>query len=185
MNKTSAIWPLLKAFDGVDEKYRTFIKEIELESDRGAGLYGSSYLEKELGLLLSKTLILGHDKEVNLVIEKGAFGSFDNKIKMAFLLGLITNEAKEALYVIKNIRNRFAHDDGHRDFTSPEVIHEIKKLKVYATDFDFVEDITGNKIAFRYAYTEAVFILIMSFRLRAQQIKQPDEFKESTASVGY
>jgi len=51
----------------------------------------------------------------------GILGTFYSKIEMAFVLGVISNEAKDDLHIIREIRNAFSHSPLKMDFEIREV----------------------------------------------------------------
>jgi DNA-binding MltR family transcriptional regulator len=70
--------------------------------------------------------------EAKLFRPSGPLGSFSVKIDLAFLLGMIGPEARDDLVILKDIRNRFAHDLNVKDFLS-------RAIKDKAANFTLLE----------------------------------------------
>jgi hypothetical protein len=86
-------------------------KELERASDRAVGVLAGSIVEAHLTSAIRAKV---HDPEGKIWPQRahpsGPFGPFAVKIDFAYLLGLISDEARADLIVLKDIRNRFAHD---------------------------------------------------------------------------
>lgn len=78
------------------------------ESDRGCVLVAASFLEQELGSLLSAFFVEG-DEAKQLLRVDGPLGSFSSRIDASLALGLISRDVGRQLHLIRKIRNEFAH----------------------------------------------------------------------------
>ena len=96
--------------------------------DRAIVLIGGSYLDIVLEHILL-AFFPEIDKEViRLVQYDQPLGSFGNKVRMAYCLGLIEKIVKDDLKLIGKIRNRFTHD-LYASFEDQDIISWCKELK--------------------------------------------------------
>lgn len=78
--------------------------------DRAIVIIGGSFLDIVLNHILLAFFPEG-DTEVNRMMQfDQPLGSFGNKVRLAYCLGLIEKVVKDDLKLIGKIRNRFAHD---------------------------------------------------------------------------
>lgn len=108
------------------------------ESDRGAVLVASAFIEEALEHLLRqiftvKSCNTSNDKfpmHLNRLLKPGIdapLGSFSARITTAFVLGTIDVDYLNALEALRNLRNSYAHrkPDGTRPKLTTEAIKEI------------------------------------------------------------
>lgn len=95
------------AFLGMPKKVTELVKN---ESDRGAILILSAYLEEILGLLLQSICVTEKHGQKLLEFNSPA-GDFNSKRVLCTALGLISDDEDKALKIIQNIRNKAAHFD--------------------------------------------------------------------------
>lgn len=86
-----------------------FLDGLNSESDRGAVLISSSYLEDRLGELIRRFLVEGSDGKALIDDFNGPFGTFSARIKGSHALGIIADAERDRLDTIRRIRNEFAH----------------------------------------------------------------------------
>ena len=87
----------------------------ESESDRGAVLILSAYLEELLGCLIASSCI--SEAAADDILEfRGPAGGFDLKVRLCFALGIIHESERKGLDAIRKIRNAAAHFDRKRGF---------------------------------------------------------------------
>jgi len=89
------------------------------ETDRAAAVLAASFLEKQLEDCLK--LFLVDDRSIEELFNGyGPLSSFSAKISIAFALGLISDDMKRDLTLMRKIRNHFAHHPSEISFgTSP------------------------------------------------------------------
>lgn len=143
-------------------------QEIERSSDRACAIIAGSLVETCVDTLL-KRVVTDENIWKARSNSSGAFGSFAVKIDLARLMGLITPLAHKDLVIIKDVRNRFAHDYEITDFDTPAIAAKIKNLRLLeyyvvalppqppadATEDQLVEWMNGNAAA-RMAREERV-----------------------------
>ncbi|MFA7415226.1 MAG: hypothetical protein WC048_12135 [Rhizobium sp.] len=97
-------------------------EQVEFDSDRAAGIVAGSIAEKRLEQALRSRLRTDQRNIAqNLFRPSGALGPFSVKIDLAYLNGLLSDEAYKDLLNLKNIRNDFAHDLDLDTFDVPTV----------------------------------------------------------------
>jgi DNA-binding MltR family transcriptional regulator len=104
-----------------------FFEQLENESDRAAAVLGVASLDYFLEQMLRKRL---HEQTKSTMYDfNGPLGDLSGKIEIAFAIGLIDAEARDALHILRAIRNDFAHDPDHRlSFHSPSVSDRLRSL---------------------------------------------------------
>jgi DNA-binding MltR family transcriptional regulator len=114
----------------------------ELDSDRGVAIIATAIVENRLTDLLKAAM--KHDEETfkELFRPGGALGDFGNKIKLAYLLGLIHEDVQRDLSRVAKIRNAFAHRVSIKSFDDQSIkdsVQNLNALKLWAAALDKVE----------------------------------------------
>ncbi len=100
---------------------RTLVAEcVELikESDRGVILVGAAMLDVRLERAILARLRDDEKVACELFGPDRPLGSFGAKIKLAYLLGLLTDEERRELDLVRRVRNRAAHETGEAGFAT-------------------------------------------------------------------
>lgn len=97
------------------------------ESDRGCALLAVSYLENELKDAIKAKLV--DDKQACKYIFDTTLSTFNSKINIAYLLGIISSKQKENIITLKHIRNKFAHSYKKIEFNTQAIVELCDKLK--------------------------------------------------------
>jgi len=104
-------------------------EQIEFDSDRAAGIVAGSITERRLEHALRSRLRTDMPViAVNLFRPSGALGPFSIKIDVAYLMGILSDDAYKDLTNLKNIRNDFAHDLELDSFDTPSVRDRCKNF---------------------------------------------------------
>jgi len=128
-----------------DESVRTGIQALEAElaraSDRAAAVLAGSLVETRLTTFLRHRV--NYDKKIwdKLTHSSAPLGTFSVKIDIAFLFGFISRLAHDDLVIVKEIRNRFAHDLELRDFGSQSIrdkCFNLRLVETYVVDHEAV-----------------------------------------------
>ena len=92
-----------------DEELKA-VQGLQHDSDRAAAIVCASLVETHLERAL--TSILKNNPEVasQLFRSSGPLGSFSAKIRLAYLMSLISDSFYRDLSTMKDVRNRFAHE---------------------------------------------------------------------------
>ncbi|MFC2173854.1 MltR family transcriptional regulator [Acidobacteriota bacterium] len=94
--------------------------EFHESSDRIVAIVGAAYLDSMLETLFRAAFIDDPDDVDNLLQPDAPLGSNGSRIRLAYCMGLITQDMRDDLKLIARIRNKFAHDFTVKRFdTSP------------------------------------------------------------------
>jgi len=95
---------------GVDE-FEAFYKEFASESDRASAVLGAAKIDDILMRILNSRLVPPVDtKSDELLAANGPLGTMSARIDMVYRLGLISEDFRRSLHLIRKIRNTFAHN---------------------------------------------------------------------------
>lgn len=118
-----------KEMDAIDELYY-------LASDRAVGIVVASIVEIHLTDLIKSALLpnpISYDGESvdrRMFQSSGPLGAFSAKIKLSYLMGLVSEEAYRDLENMRWIRNRFAHYIDVGSFTVQEIADRCMNFKM-------------------------------------------------------
>lgn len=129
--------------DSLQEELQTQFKEylefkylLKTESDRGAALFASSYIDYLLEKIL-RIKMIGNKKHLDsLFTFNGALGTFSSRIAICYSMGIIPKSYYEEINTLRKIRNIFGHSPEKLDFESEKIESLIKKLKFLPENFD-------------------------------------------------
>jgi DNA-binding MltR family transcriptional regulator len=109
------------------EQITALLDELKKQTDRGVAIIASAVLEEIVALMILHRLVdLGSERRDAMFAKPGApLSNFSAKIEMAFALGLIPNQTRLALHLIRDVRNKFAHRIESLTFDDPEVANMI------------------------------------------------------------
>ncbi len=101
----------LKRYFDLQEALIEFARLFRDESnDRALAIVGATFLDTQLEHLV-RSFLVDDQKEVDRLLSYDQpLGSFGNRIRMAYCLGLISRMIMDDLRLVAKIRNRFAHD---------------------------------------------------------------------------
>lgn len=147
------------------EQWKEWMVEFQAESDRACAVLGAAFLDEHVRALL-EAFMVDDPKPVRTLLEHGPLRSFAARVKMAYALGFLAPSEIHDLNLIRNIRNKFAHDLHGAAFASPGVASLCQKLKhcdVVGPDFRPF-DIRGR-------FTLSVVLLAQRIALRRLGIR--------------
>jgi pimeloyl-ACP methyl ester carboxylesterase len=108
------------------------------ESDRACGVLGAALLDAKLELLFRRRL--GPNGE-RLLGKSAPLGSFSSRIRLAYALGWISDDAHADLDTVRDIRNDFAHDfDLDLGFESSSIADRCRNLRCSQAFLDGHDD---------------------------------------------
>jgi hypothetical protein len=127
---------LIKDFEEVSKQtqerslpeYVKFLKPLLTEGERSAVILGAERINVGLELLLKKILRPVEKKKDPLFQSDAAFGTFSRKIQVIYRLGLIDDDFRSALDLIRDLRNAFAHAVNVESLEQPEYRDRVKQL---------------------------------------------------------
>jgi hypothetical protein len=97
------------------------LNEIERQEDRGAAVIGGAFLEDYLVDALKQRLLKDQAVINDFFGGMGPLATFNAKIEMAYLLGLIGKQSRQKMHSIRRIRNEFAHNLRPLSFEAPRI----------------------------------------------------------------
>lgn len=115
----------------LDSSQQAIVDEIEKQTDRGAALVASSFLENRLEQAIKARLWPNPDPAILGKLFNGAaapLGSFSAKIDLGHLLELYPHAVHWLLHRIRDIRNDFAHEENPISFDTPTVSDRCKLI---------------------------------------------------------
>ena len=105
----------------INAEYRQVHADLEAENDRSAAILGAAYLNDLLERLLSRSLVDGSTTSAR---------DFHGRIDAALGLGLIPTLIAEDLHIVRQIRNKFAHEWKARTLAEAEAQSLVSKLNL-------------------------------------------------------
>src|SRR2546422_4319839 len=107
-------------FEGADEDFHAFLTEFQQETDRAAAALAGAYLDSLLEQLLLARFVdqTGYARRT---VEFGPLGSFAARIAVCYAFGLITKSERADLDMVRDVRNRFAHELHGLNFDDDEI----------------------------------------------------------------
>jgi DNA-binding MltR family transcriptional regulator len=115
---------------GVYDHELPAMQDLKKASDRAVAIIAGSLVEARVRTALEETFHRNASIENEMFRSSGPLGSFSAKIKLAFLVGIISKEAYKELETLKDIRNRFAHYLDIKDFKSERICVWCNNLKL-------------------------------------------------------
>src|SRR5580704_5308213 len=105
------------------EQITAFLDELKTQTDRGVAVIAAAALDEILQMvLLARFIELGSERKDMIFSKIGApLSGLSAKIELAYAVGTISNEARLALHLIRDVRNKFAHRLESTSFDHPEV----------------------------------------------------------------
>ena len=122
------------------QQWSGFFDELQSESDRGATILAAVWIENLLELKFKKLFVKSNSKaRLKLFDLNGPFDSFSSKILAAYRLGWIDSDIYHDINLVREIRNKFAHELHGINLESPEFRERVDKFKIgyrYFHDWD-------------------------------------------------
>jgi DNA-binding MltR family transcriptional regulator len=86
------------------------IKEIETSTDRAAAIVAAAFVEDHLTTALQRRFHQDDEIINELFRGTGPLAPYSTKIKLSYLMGMISKQTATDLHYIRKIRNEFAHN---------------------------------------------------------------------------
>ena len=122
------------------QEWSGFFDELKSESERGAAILASVWIESLLERKLRIQFAKGNSETRRKLFDlNGPFSAFSSKTLVAHALGWIDSEVFHDINLVRKIRNVFAHELHGTDFDYPKVSRLIDKFTVperYYHDWD-------------------------------------------------
>jgi len=126
--------------------------------ERSCIIVGSTFIEEYLERAIKKVLHGSQDKDDLLGINKPV-GTFYAKILLAWRMGLVDDEFKSGLEIVRNLRNDFAHNiDTNIDLQSYR--DRILALSKFAEDHQFYKTAKTAYENLRSGYRKSLYATV-------------------------
>ncbi|HUF38993.1 MAG TPA: hypothetical protein VMN57_10750 [Anaerolineales bacterium] len=99
----------------------SYVKDIHGKSDRAVAIVGAAVLNAHLEQLLTAFFVDDPAELAALTGNDRPLGNFGNRIRTAYLAGLISKEEHEDLWAINRIDEAFTRDMGETSFTDTPI----------------------------------------------------------------
>jgi DNA-binding MltR family transcriptional regulator len=115
------------------EEEAAAVAEIEDASDRAAAIVMASLVDARLTNALQA--VMADSKKIirGLFRPSGPLGSFSSKIDLAYVIGVISDDAHSDLHTMKDVRNLFAHQLKATTFSDPRISAMCQKFRLIET----------------------------------------------------
>jgi hypothetical protein len=143
-----------------------FLDEFNKETDRGAALTATAYLDERLNDILTSFFVDAKEVQELLYGFNAPLGTFSAKITSAYALGLIQPNEYEELNIIRKVRNEFGHSWQGVSFKSGKVSDLCALLPWLGPEE--LEAQSGARERFNFA----VAILLIDLLWRARIVKK-------------
>jgi hypothetical protein len=117
------------SIDELHERVIHVFDAVKNNEDMVCAVTVTSFVDGALGALLSGFLVDCETAEKILDARRGALGSLQARIDVAYSLGLLTKPCKTSLDAIAEMRNKFAHALDYRSFNHPEIAKLCQSLQ--------------------------------------------------------
>lgn len=146
-----------------------FQKIIRDETDRGTALMSAAYIDEQLKGLLLSYFIDDINVTKGLLSSSGPIGSFSARIELSYSLGLIANNIKKDLNLLRKIRNDFAHLSTPMTFETDSVKSRCLELKTILVPKEFCA---------KRRFTRAMTTVVIQIELTRQGLNHKEVKKD-------
>lgn len=115
----------LKAHLGEVQEFR---ETLSPETDRGCALMAAAFLDSQLEQLLRAAWVEDESALDEVLGQSRALGTFSSRIDMAYLVGLIGDQARRDFHLIRKIRNDFGHRPTPITFDTESIANRCNQL---------------------------------------------------------
>ena len=151
------------------------------ETERGAVIIGASRLDVGLERLLKSVMFHNPEGRDRLFDSDKALGTFSSRIDMCHRLGLIGDDFKSALTIVRRIRNDFAHSiDFAKLSEAPysdrvgQLVHLTKEMGGYRLAAEALEGKTRSDEMYQYSCAVTAMVRMLDV---SQQMGRPADAK--------
>ena len=112
------------------QQWSDFFRVLKTESDRGATILASIWIEYLLERKLRTLFTKGNSRNRQKLFDlNGPFSSFSNKILAAYTIGWIDSDVFRDTNLLRKIRNEFAHNINIMKFEDEKMKQFIREFK--------------------------------------------------------
>lgn len=155
--------------------------DIQETNDLGTALIAMAFLDNILMSLL-KGYFINNTKKVNQLLKDGPLETFYSRIMICYCLGLINEEQRYDLDIIRRIRNKFAHTFETITFDEILIKDLIKSLKQIRRleSLDYYEEYKKSN---KFIFVICVALLSNSLLLKCLSVKSVEKKKKENSSI--
>lgn len=101
---------------------------LNAETDRGCALMVASFLDYKIEQLLTARFVNDPKSTAEHLSQSGPLGTFSSRIDAAYLLGIIGENVRRDIHLIRKIRNEFGHSHKPLLFTDERIRDRCREL---------------------------------------------------------
>ncbi len=160
-----------------EDRFVEFLKEFINESDRAAVVLGAARIDLLLKQLIEKGL-LSRIKERQDGLLDGPLWPLGARVMMAYRLGLIDEEFRRAIDLIRKIRNPFAHyPDQHLDNESHcdrvrTLCIPYQELKIFSEGVKIITQLKPEMTEIAAMFRVALALMIVRLERAIEETQQ-------------
>ncbi len=144
-----------------------FVDDIHGKSDRAVAIVGAAFLDSHLEQLLGSFFVDDYDEVRALVGSDRPLGTFGARIRMGYILGLISKEERDDLWSVNQIREFFIREMGELSFSDDPLREWCFLLRLPNKIL-----LSGETRTPRRLFVFAVALLVRQLSLRIEQAGQ-------------
>jgi len=152
------------------KEFFPFLEALNKESARGRALISAGFLEEQLKRILLAFMLEGAKADELIEGANAPLGTFSARTTACHVLGLITDNERDDLNLIRRIRNDFAHQ-VHTSFQTESIVSRCDQLKFKAKNYKKVDG-TPVDVEADGQFTTAAVGLILTLTNRAHYVAQ-------------
>ena len=167
-------------FDVSLEDWSTWSQQLQSETERGLAITAAAILDHLLARLI-ESFILNDRKATKELLGNpySPLSTFAARTAAAYSLGLISDDERDDLNIVRGIRNKFAHKPTSLSFSDQPIASKIENLKIpkiVPSEIQHWETAPPRK---KFANTVAMLSTFIDIRTRqnSEQRTPPKKFK--------
>jgi DNA-binding MltR family transcriptional regulator len=153
------------------EEWNDWLSRVQRADDVGGALVGVALLERQLEDLLRNFFVDAPKwaTEMLSATGNGPLGTYGARIRIAYLLGFLSEEEFRDLRLIGKIRNAFAHSFDKISFDKGEVRNWCRELKTDLWVYPYAQERDEEP---RRIFSVSVFLLTARLNGRIMQVPE-------------
>src|SRR5690554_5636874 len=164
--------------------YEDMIANANRESDRGCSLILSANLDNRLRDLLESYFVAQSSEKLNSIFQgNGCLSTFSSRITIAFSVGLLGDDERHDLDIIRAIRNDFAHNESCINFLNSQVSDRCNSFRLYQNMIADRQDIDCSRQSSRNKFQLVSVSLCLILEDRTRGAAQNKKAVPSSRSI--
>lgn len=141
-----------KRHNDFSSKFLESVNSLKEESDRGCIIVAAAWIDDDLKTIISSVLLPKAEKNDELLHETNPLGNFNARINVAYRLGLIQNDTRKVLHILRKMRNNSAHKRAINSFDKPAIKN--RTIELARGVEEILEDMWNAMLKFSPEYLE-------------------------------